>query len=483
MISNPTRRCYAIYLAPALLFCAIGGAHAQDTPEMREIMTRLDRLEKDNQALTEEIRALRQELAAAARSPGSAVAPGVAPGVAPASPATATASAPTAEETAAVQQNRIDELAQTKVEASQKFPVSLTGMLLFNGFVNGRFNNNMGAPLAASFTPGAATGGGTLRQTTLGLLFNGPATFLGGKVTGSVYFDFFGGSSGALGQLARLRTADITLDWGSTSVLVGQEKPLVSPRDPDTLAQVGFAPLSASGNLWLWQPQVRLEHRFSFGSDAGLTAQASVFQTTSLDVPSDPYEYTPAPPPPGVVARNESSNPGLEGRLMLWRRWGESGRLEIGSGYHVNRNHVAGVSVPSNIYSVDWFLRPFAKMEFSGMYYHGRNVAVLGALPQGYVLLPDGRWISVASNGGWAQLRFPITARLAFDIYGGQQSDVNSDLLSGNVGKNQSYYANVMYRIAPNVMVSLEGGQVRTLYLDYGNRLNNHYDLGIAYLF
>ena len=77
----------------------------------------------------------------------------------------------------------------------------------------------------------------------------------------------------------------------------------------------------------------------------------------------------------------------------------------------------------------------------------------------------------------------PITARLAFDLYGGQQDDRNSDLVYGNIAKNQGYFSNLMYRIAPNVIVSLEGGQVRTTYIGRGNRLNDHYDLGVAYLF
>jgi len=41
----------------------------------------------------------------------------------------------------------------------------------------------------------------------------------------------------------------------------------------------------------------------------------------------------------------------------------------------------------------------------------------------------------------------------------------------------------VMYRIAPNVIIGVEGGQVRTLYLNNGTHLNNHYDLAFAYLF
>jgi hypothetical protein len=31
--------------------------------------------------------------------------------------------------------------------------------------------------------------------------------------------------------------------------------------------------------------------------------------------------------------------------------------------------------------------------------------------------------------------------------------------------------------------LSLEGGQVRTMYLGPGLRVNNHYDLAVAYLF
>ena len=118
------------------------------------------------------------------------------------------------------------------------------------------------------------------------------------------------------------------------------------------------------------------------------------------------------------------------------------------------------------------------------MFFHGQNVGTLGALPQGFVAASYGGYVSaVHSTGGWAQIRVPITARLAWDLYGGQQDDRNADLEYGYIAKNQGYFSNFMYRIAPNVIVSLEGGQVRTTYLGLGNRLNDHYDLGVAYLF
>ena len=481
MTCDPIRHSWRRYILSFVWLCGAAMAGAQNAPEMREVLARLDRLENDNRALTEEIRALRKELGVLH---GPAAATETA-GAAPASPdgqarsdGQASDGQQTDEERQAVEQSRIEELAQTKVESSQKFPIRITGMALFNAYTNGRYNNQADNPTIASLARGDATGGGTLRQSTLGLLFNGPLTIGGAKVSGSLYMDFFGGSTASLDHLVRLRTASINLDWTNTSLSFGQEKPIISPRDPDSLAQVGVSPLTGAGNLWLWQPQIRLEQRLSLGRQSGLLAQVGVVQTSLLNAGTDPNSY--ASPQPGE--QTEDSGPGGEGRLEFWRRWSETGRLEIAGGFHVNRNHVGRFSLPTDIYSLDWFFRPFSKVEFSGMFFHGRNVAVLGGLQQGFTVL-NGRWIAVPSTGGWAQLRFPITPRLAFDIYGGQQADRNSDLPFGYMAKNQGYFGNVMYRLAPNVVVSLEGGQIRTTYFQIGNRLNDHYDLAIAYMF
>jgi hypothetical protein len=433
-------------------------AFGQSPPQVQAILDRLDQLEKDNHALLEEVRALRQQVSGLQTAPASQ----------------------TADEQPAVDENRIEELAQTKVEASQKFPIRITGMALFNASVNGRFNGDMENPLVASPARAEMTGDGTLRQSTLGFLFNGPQTFLNAKISGSVYLDFFGGSTSSLNHLVRLRTAAINIDWKNTSVMFGQDKPLISPRDPDSLAQVGYSPLTAAGNLWLWQPQARVEQRFSLGENGGLRAQASVIVTSSLDYPassSSPTVYT------GISQPQEYSRPGAEARLEFWHRWSDTGRLELAGGYHFNQNRIIETLVPSEIYSFDWFLRPISKLEVSGMFFQGQNVATLGSLPQGFIVERYFEVHAVHSTGGWAQIRVPITARLAWDLYGGRQSDRNSDLAYDYIGKNQGYFSNLMYRIAPNVIVSLEGGQVRTTYLGLGNRLNDHYDLAVAYLF
>jgi hypothetical protein len=455
------------------LFLLGGAATAlgQNTPEMREVLTRLERLEKDNEALTEELRALRKELAAL-HGPVSQVATDTPNRAAAARERDS--DQPSPDETQAVDHARIDELNQTKVESSQKFPIKITGMALFNAYLNGANNGGAINPPAASLGSADSTGGATLSQTTLGLLYNGPQIFDDGKVSGSLYMDFFGGTTASIGHLLRIRTASINLDWTNTSIMFGQDKPIISPRDPDSLAQVGYSPLTGAGNPWLWQPQIRMERRFSLSQDSGLRVQAGIFQTSVPNTTTASSE---------MYQQEEESRPGVEGRVELWRRWSETGRLEIAGGVHYNRNHLGDVSLPSNVYSVDWFFRPIRRIEFSGMFFHGRNVPVLGALPPGYTMLPNGQIVPVRSNGGWAQIRIPITARLAFNIYGGEQVNRNNDLVFGNSGSNAGYFSNFMYRLAPNVILSLEGGQVRTAYYQIGNRLNDHYDLAIAYLF
>jgi hypothetical protein len=440
--------------------------HAQSTPELREILDRLQKLEDANHALADEVHSLRQELAAARSVPV---------------PQTAERTQDQADQIS-VEKARVDELAQSKVESSQKLPIRVTGMALFNAYVNGRFNSGTENTVIASETAGDATGGGTLRQSILGLAYDSPTTVLGAKVSGSLNLDFFGGSANSLDQLVRLRTATISLDWKNTSILVGQDKPIISPRDPTSFAQVGVSPLTGAGNLWLWQPQVRLEQRLNFGDSSGLRLQAGVVQTRELGSEADGYNSY-VPPPAAGSPPVEHAEPGAEGRAELWHQWSDTARIEIAPGFHYNSSSVGPYSVPSRLVSVDWLIKPMAHLEFSGFFYQGQNVADLGALPQGWIFHGYPAVRPVHSTGGWAQLRIPVTERLAFDFYSGRQDDRNSDLGRGYIGLNAGYFANVMYRIAPNVIISVEGGQVRTVYLNNGTRLNNHYDLAFAYLF
>jgi hypothetical protein len=63
------------------------------------------------------------------------------------------------------------------------------------------------------------------------------------------------------------------------------------------------------------------------------------------------------------------------------------------------------------------------------------------------------------------------------------QNNRVSDLAAGSIFRNLEYAGNIMYKLAPNVITALEVSQTRTTYLGLGERLNNHYDLAIGYLF
>jgi len=443
-----------------IAFWAASSALAQNASELQQILDRLQRIEQQNQQLVSEVQTLRRELADFRSQPaasGATVAD--------------TQSAPLPERIE-VQERRTEELAQSKVESEHRLPVQLTGMLLFNTFWNGKYAGTEMVPRVASLNPGPGGVGATFRQSILGLKFQGPSLFANGKVSGSVLMDFYGGSGDTLSQYVRLRIATIDLDWKRTTLSVAHDKPLISPREPDSLAKVGVSPLTAAGNLWFWQPQIRGEHRFLLGDSAGLRLQAAMYMTNESTTGVPEYLLDTVP----------SMRPAFQSRVEFWKE-GAGRRLEIASGIHVSNSRIGGVSVPSRAYSVDWLIRPWANLDFTGTFFTGKNTSVMGALRPGITFYSDGRMQPVSGMGGWGQLTWRATPRMSFNIYGGQQSNESADLLSGAPKRNLSYAANVMYKLTSNVVTSFEATQIRTTYIGSGTRIVPHYDLALAYLF
>jgi hypothetical protein len=470
--------------------------------DLQQVLQRLDRLEEQNRALMTEIRALREELStnssAKSEHAGEPVAAGPpqvsghdegrsgpVPLVSKSGAAPESTPAPAAQEAATVQeqvqeqvevqQQRTAQLDQEKISTEHKLPLTLTGMLLANSFWTGKGGGG-GAenPTIAAPTSGPVDAGATFRQSVLGVIFDGPEIIGGGKITGSAYADFYGGSGATLSQLMRLRVASVNAIWKNTTVTMALDKPIIAPREPDSLAQVGVSPLTSAGNLWLWRPQIRVEQRFQFGDQAGLRAQAGVYETSESGTGLAASEY---------ASSLAQARPGYEGRFEFWKASGEDRRFEIAPGFHVSTSRVIGESAPSQVFSIDWLVRPFRRLDFTGQFFQGVNVGVLGGLQQGVILLDDDQVRSVGATGGWAQVKLRITQRLTANFYGGQEDDRNRDLSAGQIGKNQTYAGNLMYRLGSNVVTSFESSQTRTTYLGSGTRIFPHYDLAVAYLF
>ncbi len=448
------------------------------SPDLQQVLQRLDRLEEQNRALMAELRTLREQLAAKSQvSAETAVAAGqtaVPPTEASATPLQTPGA--DLQDQVEVQQQRTAQLDQEKISTEHKLPLTLTGMLLANSFWTGEGGGGGANPTIAPAVPGPVNAGATFRQTVIGAKFDGPDIIGGGKVTGSAYADFFGGAGTALNQFVRLRVASLNAAWKNTTVTVALDKPIVAPREPDSLAQVGVSPLTSAGNLWLWQPQVRAEQRFHFSSNTGLRAQAGVYQTSEGGTGTS-SEYGSS------LAK---ARPGYEGRFEFWAG-GEGGRrIEIAPAFHASSSHLLGQSTPSQVFSVDWLFRPFSRLDFTGQFFHGENVGVLGGLQQGVgvnFIQYSLRIHSVGATGGWGQIKVRLTPRLTMNLYGGQEDDRNRDLFGNAIGKNQIYAGNVMYRFGSNILAAFESSQTRTTYLLSGTKLFPHYDLALAYLF
>ena len=388
---------FAFCLLPTLL-CA------QQKSDLQQILDRLDRIEQENKTLTDEVRALRAELASSR---------GATPPTEP--PIT---------ERVAVAEQRIADQQQTKVEASQKLPITLTGMVLFNAWMNGRASGGAEFPTTASQTNSSSAAGATVSQSVLGMKFQGPEVLGGGQLSGSLYFDTWGGSpSNSLNHLIRVRTAAIQIDWKNTSIVAGQDKPIVSPREPDSLAQVQVSPLTGAGNLWLWQPQVRVDQRFAFRPAGGTHRAGRRLRNRRAFL---------------CVARRRQ----LRARLRSPSRRRRTLRILAHSSARTpaSKSHLGSMKAPrtpedsprpSRLFTVDWLIQPaWRKSSSPGCSSPAKTQPGSAAcarasrsstIPAPFPSEPpaDGR-----------QFSYLATKRLTFNIFGGQENDRAADLLT-----------------------------------------------------
>lgn len=321
----------------------------------------------------------------------------------------------TIKEEQSTMQAEIKQHDQTKVETVSKYPLRVTGLVLFNSFFNAGVVDNVELPaLAFPRFPGSSHGsaGATLRQTVLTLRATGPR--LGqARSQAEISTDFFGGaSSNAYGYTStpgvlRMRQARASLDWGKTLVEGGYTTPLVSPLSPDSYATVAQPALAGSGNLWNWSPQLRVEQRIPLPNRRAFTLEGGFIYPRSPG-------YTAVQLDSPVEA---SRHPGLEGRAS-YRNLADPGNmehsLEFGIGaYSSNQFYNSSTRIHSWAVTGDWRI-PLKWFELSGEIYRGRALGGLGGGAYKDVLsgkdvvtgLPRTRGVDAA--GGWSQLKLRL---------------------------------------------------------------------------
>jgi hypothetical protein len=390
------------------------------------------------------------------------------------------------EEQVEINSAQIREQAQTKVESDSRFRIRLSGMIL----ANLHYNSNDLQRTEPLFAPPPArsdqrgTFGSTFRQTRLGLAVTGLRVG-GAQVSAEAELDFYGGTIGQvdgdlLGVL-RMRTASVRFDWERAAISAGLEAPLISPRNPTSIAAVWYPPLAGAGNLWQWRPQVTAERLFRLDEASDLVAQGGFLPPFGESVGGEPTK--------GV--------PGYEARIGWQRRLDEERRFEIGvGGYYGRRDFDFNRGIDGWVASADWLAPVGRRITLSGELYSGRAVTFGeqsgGRVDRAFALSgpvddPSTLIRGVRSSGGWAQLSLEARRDLEFNLAYGQEDPDNEDIRAGLISagtrlKNQAGSLNFIYQLRPTVLLSLE---YRRLWTEYaaGRTKNNHYNLAVAYVF
>lgn len=434
----------------ALAACAYGQQTGVEQAKLDQILQQLTQLQQENQKLNHEMEVLRREVIELK----------------------AAKAADHLDEKLNILNQRVEDLDTGKVEAAGHFPVKISGLALMNSYLYAGRTGGVELPLAAAMGPGQHSGGATFRNSEIELQYSGSRSIWGAQMAGGLQVDFFGGTLNSQNSLARIRTANISLNWADRSLTFALDKPILSPRNPDSLSQLGVPALANSGNLWLWQPQLRYEEHIPFGEATGLEARLGVYQTNE----------TLAGLPAGV--RLSPSRPALQGRFGFFHDFGKERRLELAPGFHVSRSLAAGMSATSYAASIDWLVPLAPRIDWTGFAFTGQDLSGLGiaALHQG-LTLRNGRLLPVRTRGGWTQLTLHATGRLDLNLIAGLDDDNNRDIAGNGLARNLAYLANLRFRIAPNVALGPEVMQIRTTYVQSGILLVNRYDLALGYFF
>jgi len=392
---------------------------------------------------------------------------------------------------------KVDDQYQTKVESGSKYRVRLSGMALFNAFTTRGATDNFDLPDFATphYTSESNAGfGASLEQSQIGLDVFGP-NIAGARSSAEIRMDFYGGYPdtpyGITTGLVRLRTAGLRLDWQNTSLVAGQEEPFFSPLSPTSLVSVATPALASSGNLWVWTPQVYVEHRITLSEGSSVSLQGGIMDPLTGELPAD-SNYRVA------EAGEKSGQPAYAARVV-WAHGSPFGPLSVGvGGYYARQNWDYGRMVDAWAGTADWSLPLSRWLSLTGEFYRGRAIGGLGAAEgrsvafTGYIDDPETVIHAPNSTGGWAQLKFMPLPKLEFNgAFGedftptpGLQYIAPEEGYEGlPIGRNQSVFFNGIYHLRSNLIFSLEYRRLRTAETQPGLFTANQVGFGAAALF
>ena len=374
---------------------------------------------------------------------------------------------------------------QTKIESESRYPVRITGLLLFSAFANTRAVDVPATPSVSLFGPGSS--GATIRQTILGFDARGPH-LAGAESYADLRIDFGGvphqeaanssytGAYSSNATYLRLRTAHAGLQWKRTAAFFALDRPLFNPDSPTSLTAVAVPALAWSGNLWTWNPQFGIKQTIPLSSSRDLQFEAALTDVGQSPVtPSLPYTSTAGALPTSTEA---SRWPGLDAHIALLGSTLRDSGNRIGIG-----GHVAPLRDPNGRRSTSWagtadahFLLP-AGLSMSANAYRGLALGGLGAGAYKdflYYVEPDtGLYYFRPFDdvGGWAELKEQISQRLelnaAFGIDNGFARELRPYAIPGgnyyqNLARNRTATGNFIFKPSAYLLFSIEYRRIKS---------------------
>lgn len=470
-----------------LIVAPIMQAQTVETPQdrLKRLSTAVTQIQSQMSAYQQQLQELQRQIDALQKELGGNSATTI---PAPSQPTPLMETAEEMQERQAIAEAQIATHEQTKVETESKYPLRLSGLILFNGFINTHRVDDAIDPTYVLNGDGST--GFSVRQTVLGFEATGPH-LLGAESHADLHIDFFANGSqqtyDAAGIL-RLRTAHASLMWDKTEAFFALDRSLLAPRIPTSLVSTAQPNLSWSGDLWTWNPQIGVRQRIPITQSQRLEIAAALIDAQDPLLPSATSTST--------VTRAERSRwPGLEGRVG-YAAGAEDEGVAVGIGGYVSP-HRTSEGYRFNAWAVSGDLRlPLGRyVQLTSSFYRGAGLGGLGG--GGYVdyFYPAGtNDVARALNdaGGWTQLKFRRNERLQFNAGYGIDNPFSADVHSSLTGptlsytglaKNRAAYGNVIVSPSRYLEFSLEYRRLWSSYVNGGTRLSDAIGLAAGYRF
>ncbi len=290
------------------------------------------------------------------------------------------------------------------------------------------------------------------QDTRLGLNLKAPDLFNGGKLSGKVEFDFFGGSTVGT-YTPRLRLAYADLSFQKWSLRAGQDWDFVAPLMPN-LVNPGY--LFRSGNIGVRHAQITLTNKWGEALGGVVTTKVGALDS------DDSVQEDSGLPVLGAYAQYDKTVYGIKSTLGVGGLYGRFNTIGKGLG----SEELAATTVSLTLKLTDWL--SFKSEGFVGK---GLNKFSGGPAQTLDSRTGEANRKPIEVKGGFAELSY-IPVNNVEANFGIGIDDVKDNSAYSNADKsalwdvNKTYYTNVKYSLSKDILVALEYQTFNTKWFD-----------------